>query len=134
VDEVDLHILYELLRPVAVRRDLIPYGTLSRQYEQRTGDAIDPHLGWRLPLAQIDFRCAGLCSRGHRPILSAIVVTDPEGQTENPGRPGLGFWGLYSPAGVRLTPDEPSEDDWIAMCGAVYRQVWPETLDELPPE
>ncbi len=133
MDEVDLHILYELLRPVAVRRDLITYGTLSLQYEQRTGDAIDPHLGWRFPLAQMDFRCAGLCHPGQRPILSATVVTDPEGQTENPGRPGQGFWGLYTPAGVQLTTDDPFEDAWLAMCGAVYRQVWPERLDGLPP-
>jgi len=133
VDEVDLHIRYELLRPVAVRRDLITYGTLSLQYEQRTGDPIDPHFGWGVPLAQIDFRCVGLCRLGHRPILSAIVVTDPEGQAENPGRPGQGFWGLYTPAGVQLTPDNPSEDAWVAMCGAVYQQLWPEALDGLPP-
>ena len=49
MDEVDLHILYELLRTVAVRRDLITYGTLSDQYERRTGNRIDPHLGWRFP-------------------------------------------------------------------------------------
>jgi hypothetical protein len=133
VDEVDLHILYELLRSVAIGQRLTTYGTLSDQYEQRTGDRIDPHLGWRFPLAQIDFRCLGLCRPGHRPILSAIVVTDPEGPSGNPGRPGQGFWGLQSPAGVQVTPDDPSEDAWVAMCGAVYRQTWPDTLDGLPP-
>jgi hypothetical protein len=130
--EPDLHILYRLLRPAALRGDLITYGTLSQQYEQLTGDAVDPHFGWRMPLARIDFRCVGLCRPGHRPILSAIVVTDPEGQTENPGRPGQGFWDLYTPDGVQLTPDVPSEDEWVAMCGAVYRQVWPDDLDGLP--
>jgi hypothetical protein len=88
VDEVDLHVLHELLWPVTVRRDLIIYGMMSLQYEQRAGDVIDPHLEWQFPLAQINFRCAGFCRPVHRPILSAIVVTDHEEQTENPDRPG----------------------------------------------
>jgi hypothetical protein len=130
--EVDLNILYRLLRAVAVRKDLIVYTQLSEQYEQETGDWVDPHLGWRFPLANIAYRCAGLCRPKHQPILPAIVINNPEGPSELRGRPGLGFWGLRSAAGVVLTPDRPSEDAWVAMCGAVYRQEWPAEFDGLP--
>jgi hypothetical protein len=130
--EVDLRILYRLLRAVAVRSDLIVYTPLSEQYERQTGDWVDPHLGWRFPLANIAYRCAGLCRPGHQPILPAVVINNPEGHSDLPGRPGLGFWGLRSNAGHVLTPDEPSEEAWIGMVGAVYRQVWPEEFDGLP--
>jgi hypothetical protein len=130
--EVDLNVLYGLLRAVAVRSDLIVYTQLSELYEQQTGDWVDPHLGWRLPLATIARRCAGLCRPRHRPILSAIVINNPEGPSDVPGRPGLGFWGLRTVGGAALTPERPSEDDWVGMCGAVYRQEWPVELDGLP--
>jgi hypothetical protein len=130
--EVDLQILYRLLRAVAIRRDLIVYTSLSEQYEQQTGDHIDPHLGWRFPLANIAYRCAGLSRPGHQPILPAVVINNPEGQSDLPGRPGLGFWGLRCTNGQVLTPDRPSEESWVAMCAAVYRQEWPEDLDGLP--
>ena len=64
---------------------------------------------------------------------NSLVINNPEGQSDLPGRPGLGFWGLRSASGQVLTPDEPSEEAWIAMVGAVYRQAWPEDLDGLPP-
>lgn len=131
--EVDLHTLYRLLRAVATRSDLIVFTQLSEQYEQQTGDWVDPHLGWRFPLVTIARRCTGLCRLQHRPILSAIVINNPEGPSDLPGRPGLGFWGLRTGDGATLTPDRPSEDAWVAMCGAVYRQEWPAELDGLPP-
>ncbi len=131
--EVDLHILYRLLRTVAALRSVIVYTKLSQQYERQTGDWVDPHLGWRFPLANIALRCAGLCGPGHQPILPALVINDPEGPSDLPGRPGLGFWGLRSARGQVLTPDEPSEEAWIAMVGAVHRQVWPQDLEGLPP-
>jgi len=130
--EVDLHILYRLLRAVAVRRDLIVYTPLSEQYEQQTGDWVDPHLGWRFPLANIAYRCAGLCRAGHQPILPALVINDPEGPSDVPGRPGMGFWGLRCSNGQVLTPDQPSDAAWSAMCTAVYQQNWPEEFDGLP--
>ncbi len=128
---VDLLILNRLLRAVAVQSRLIVYTELSEQYEQETGTWIDPHLGWRFPMAEIAKHCASLCRPRHQPILSALVINNPEGQLELPGRPGMGFWGLQTDSGQQLTPAEPSEEAWIGMVAAVHRQVWPVDLDDL---
>jgi len=130
--EADLHILYLLLRDAAVLRDVVIYTPLSTCYQEQTGDWIDPHLGWRLPLETISLRCFGLFRKGHRPVLSAIVINNPEGPSETPGRPGAGFWGLRTPSGFQVTPKRPSEDAWVAMCNAVYEQEWPVEFDQLP--
>src|SRR5688572_28812665 len=82
--EDELRLLYRLLRVVPQRRQasghlldaLITYGELSDEFSAQPGGRdVDPHLGWGVPLAQIDRRCVGLFRPGHRPVLSAVVVT-----------------------------------------------------------
>jgi hypothetical protein len=123
--EVDLRVLYGLLRAVAVARGMITYGDLSRRYEQQTGNLVDPHRGWGLPLADIDRRCMALCHGHHRPILSAIVVSQE-------GTPGAGFWGIENHEGGLVTPAVPDDAAWVQMVTAVHAQGWPEDLDDLP--
>jgi hypothetical protein len=123
--DVDLHVLYRLLRAVAAAGGMITYGDLSGQYEQQTGDWIDPHRGWGLPLAEIDRRCVGLCQGDHRPIISAIVVSQE-------GMPGGGFWGIQGGDGVPVKPAVPDDEAWVRMVEAVHEQGWPEVLDDLP--
>ena len=130
--QVNLCIAYRPLRLAVLHGTTIIYTRLSEQYQQMTGDWIDPHTGWSWQLAQIDFRCVGLCRPGHRPILSALVITDPGGRSNNPARPGEGFWGLRNPRGLLITPVEPSDEAWIEMCQAVYWQEWPENFADLP--
>ena len=131
--DVDLHVLYRLLRAIALRGDTIVYTDLSERYEQQTGDWVDPHVGWRLPLLDIAYRCAGLCRPGHQPILTALVINNPQGQSHLAGLPGKGFWGLRCADGRVLTPDRPSVEAWAPLCVAVSQQDWPEDFDGLPP-
>ena len=123
--EADLHVLYRLLCAVAAAKGMITYGDLSAQYEQQTGDPINPHQGWNLPLAEIDRRCVGLCHGDHRPILSAIVVSQE-------GMPGGGFWGIEDDDGVLVTPAVPDDAAWVQMVASVHAQEWPQELDGLP--
>lgn len=137
--------LYRLLRVVPQRRQaaahlldgLITYGELSEEFAgQPGGRDVHPHLGWSVPLAQIDRRCEGLFRLGHRPVLSAVVVTGRDTPTAwgqlGPERPGAGFWGIEDDNGNLITPVQPDEGAWAAMLQAVYQQVWPAELDDLP--
>jgi hypothetical protein len=132
--DVDLQILYWVLRAVAVHHETpISYTALSERYEQQTGERVDPRFGWSLPLANIAYRCAGLCRPDHEPILPALVINNPQGQSRWAGLPGHGFWGLRCADGRLLTPAQPADAAWAPMCVAVYQQDWPEDLEDLPP-
>ena len=142
--EDELRLLYRLLRVVPNRRQaaghlldgLITYGELSDEFAaQPSGRWVEPHLGWSLPLAQIDRRCAGLFRPNHRPVLSAVVVSGRDtpaawGQL-GPERPGTGFWGIEDDNGNLITPVQPNEAAWATMLQAVYQQVWPPELNDL---
>lgn len=128
-----LAVVYRILRAVALRQlnlsmpGFISYTELSQQYYQETGVWIEPHDGWDTALADIDRRCVGLFEGDFRPVLSVLVVHQGGDR-----RPGAGFWGIRLPDGREVTPDHASEEDWVAMCTAVYAHNWPPELDDLP--
>ncbi len=132
--DVDLRVLYRILRLVALRLlnlsmpGFISYTELSEQYLAATGVWIEPHGGWDDALAEIDRRCVGLFGEGFRPVLSVIVVHHGGDR-----RPGAGFWNIQTADGREVTPPRRSEREWVAMCNAVYAYQWPEGLDDLPP-
>lgn len=117
MEEVDLFVLYRLLRAVVVSPEQpVTYTELIHRYEQATGVWIDPHFGWPPWLGELLYWCE---QRG-RPQLPAVVIN---GTTELPGQ---GFWGQPN------TPSEPSLAAWTTMINAVYARPWPEELDALP--
>jgi hypothetical protein len=112
-DRVDLRQVYQVLRSIAARNaSPLRYGELSRIYERETGDAIDPHLGWNLPLLQI----LEWCGNHGLPPLSALVIGED-------GLPGRGFWGQPG------TPPTPSVEGWTEMCRKIYATEWPPEME-----
>lgn len=112
---VDLNVVYQVLRDVAARQlPPLRYGELSRRYEQATGDRVDPQFGWSEPLLAILNWCAAAIPP--RPPLSALVVNED-------GLPGSGFWGQGS------LPPKPSVEAWAEMCNRIYGFTWPEEMD-----
>ena len=132
--EVNLELLFQILRDIALRElnlsmpGFIGYRELSQQYAERPGgDWIEPHQGWDESLAEIDRRCVNIFREGFRPVLSVIVV-----HQDGDRRPGGGFWGIRTLDGQQVTPRQRSEEEWVAMCNAVYAYSWPPSLADLP--
>jgi hypothetical protein len=114
--EIDLSVLYRLLRAIAVtQEEPVTYAELSRRYQRATGKWINPHFGWSRWLGELARRCGG-----QRPPLAALVINGAR------GLPGPGFWGHPH------APAESSREAWIPICHRVYEEEWPAELDQLP--
>lgn len=114
--EVDIDVLYAILRERAKAQKPLTYGELSAAYERRTGTFIDPHRGWDYFLGEVNNRAAAIDA----PAISALVVV---GDT---GEPGPGFWGCAENVPKRPASELVRTRKWLQILAEVKAYAWPE--------
>lgn len=110
---INLEILYQILRQMATTRDTITYDQLSDAYLTRAGVKVSRR-AWGPSLLEVSNRLH--YSLGLPPI-SSLVVSATDGMPSNDG-----YWGI---------PGAPPYKDyglWRSVCEAIYTSKWPKTL------
>jgi hypothetical protein len=103
--------VYQVLKEVIEREDVITYGELSDRYEERTGTRIH----WRNWAPALDY--VGAWSRRlGLPCIAAVVVS------RQLGMPGDRFFGR-----TRMSRSAKREK-WRRLLRRVYDAAWPETM------
>jgi hypothetical protein len=116
---VDLNAIYQVVRTVAVTRELISYYGLAHRYALLTGGTPPAeHVDWDRALWEINERL--LAADLKAPPIGALVIL-----SRHPG-PSDAFWN-----GATNTPPRPravSDGLWRRIVAEVHDYDWPPTL------
>lgn len=110
--------LYSVLRTWALAKTRRTYTELSQDYHRQTGDWLEPHGSWDIPLGDLNRR---LHAAG-APALSALVVLKATGQ------PGGAFWGCAPNVPPKPKTDIERLAAWSQIVSSVHAYAWPGSL------
>ena len=108
---VDMVKLYEIVKRIAVSRDVITYEDLSQAYKVETGGDVHRRQ-WGVWLGLL----SGRCTDAGFPPISTVVVSATDSM------PGDGYWGIPG------SPPYKDYNAWKAVCDQVHKADWPPAL------
>lgn len=114
----DIDVVYSILREWAGRGEPRTYADLSREYQSRTGDWLEPHGNWDGPLGDINRILAAKSA----PALSALVILQDRNE------PGGGFWGCANNVPSRPSSESERIREWNRILKDVIGHKWPRSL------
>jgi hypothetical protein len=109
--EINTYAVYEILKEVINRAEVIGYRQLSDAYENKTGHRIH----WRNWAGALDI-LGDWSRRQGLPTIAAVVVNGQQGM------PGDRFFGRSR------APRTILRQRWVKLLEQVYRAEWPETM------
>lgn len=119
--------IYAILAEVARNQGQLTYTDLSRRYYGATGDWLEPHGSWDVPLGQLNQMLHDV----KWPALSAVVVLQAQGG--GCGEVGGGFWESSPNVPARPANNWNRIELYVEILAEVHATPWPATIPIAPP-